>query len=70
MAKGITEPIQLLAEGTENIASGNLDYRIDIATVGDDEISRLVRSFNNMTEDIQKSRIERDLAYRSLRESL
>jgi two-component system nitrogen regulation sensor histidine kinase NtrY len=69
MAKGLTEPIQLLAEGTEMVASGNLDYRIDIEDLGDDELSTVVRSFNKMTEDIQKNRTDLDQAYRSLRET-
>ncbi len=68
MAKGITEPIQLLSEGTDNVASGNLDYRIDVGKVRDDEMSRVLYSFNRMTEDIRKSRNERDQAYKSLRE--
>ncbi len=68
MAKGITEPIQLLSEGTDNVSSGNLDYRIDVGKVRDDEMSRVLYSFNRMTEDIQKSRNERDQAYKRLRE--
>ncbi|MFO8058767.1 MAG: ATP-binding protein [bacterium] len=68
MAKGITEPIQLLSEGTAKVASGNLDYRIDVGKVGDDEMSRVLQSFNKMTDDLQKSRNERDQAYKRLRE--
>jgi len=56
IAKGITVPIQLLAEGTEQVASGNLDYRIEQES--SDEIGTLVRSFNKMTEDLKSSRKE------------
>jgi two-component system nitrogen regulation sensor histidine kinase NtrY len=52
LARQITVPIQRLAEGTREIAGGNLDYRVD-ATAGD-EIGVLIRSFNRMTEDLQR----------------
>ncbi|HUT53996.1 MAG TPA: ATP-binding protein [bacterium] len=69
MAKGITEPIQLLAEGTAMVSSGNLDYRIEVAAEGDDEISTLVRSFNKMTGDLGKSRAELQETYQNLAKS-
>ncbi|OIP88009.1 MAG: hypothetical protein AUK24_08715 [Syntrophaceae bacterium CG2_30_49_12] len=53
LAKGITVPIQDLAEATRKIAQGNLDHRINIKA--DDEIGILVDSFNQMTEDLKKS---------------
>lgn len=53
LAKGITEPIQDLAEATHKIAEGNLDYQINI--VAEDEIGVLVKSFNQMTKDLKKS---------------
>ncbi|MBI5286435.1 MAG: HAMP domain-containing protein [Deltaproteobacteria bacterium] len=58
LAKGITVPIQELAEGTHQVASGNLDYRIEGSS--SDEIGVLVKSFNKMTEDLKagKSRLE------------
>ena len=56
LAKGITIPIQQLAEGTHEVAHGNLDYRID--TSGDDEIGALVASFNQMTEDLKHTNSE------------
>ena len=54
LAKGITIPIQQLAEGTERIASGDLDFHIDIAAK--DEIGKLVSSFNKMTDDLKVSK--------------
>jgi len=56
IAKGITGPIRLLAEGTQEVASGNLDYRIEMDTT--DEIGVLVRSFNKMTGDLKQIRQE------------
>jgi len=56
LARGITGPIKLLAEGTQAIARGNLTY--EIPPVGDDEIGQLVGSFNRMTTDLRTSRAE------------
>ena len=53
LAKGITVPLQALAEGTEAIARGNLDYQID--QVANDEFGVLVTSFNKMTRDLKAS---------------
>jgi len=54
LAKGITVPIQELAEGTNEVANGNLDFKIDLES--SDEIGTLVSSFNKMTEDIKVSK--------------
>ena len=54
LARGITEPLQDLAEGTRALAQGNLDYRIDV--MADDEIGVLVDSFNRMTSDLKMSK--------------
>jgi two-component system nitrogen regulation sensor histidine kinase NtrY len=56
LAKGITVPIQELAEGTEKVAQGNLDFRI--STESRDEIGTLVESFNRMTHDLKLSKAE------------
>jgi two-component system nitrogen regulation sensor histidine kinase NtrY len=53
LAKGITEPVQDLAEATRRIAAGDLDHQIDLA--GDDEIGVLGQSFNAMTRELKKS---------------
>ena len=53
VAAGITVPIKLLAEGTVEVARGNLDYRIDEKS--GDEIGMLVESFNRMTADLKQS---------------
>ena len=56
MARRITVPIQELAEGTRAVASGNLDYRVQVEA--DDEIGILVDSFNRMTGDLGRSEVE------------
>ncbi len=53
LAKGITVPIQDLAEATEEIAKGNLGHQIDV--VADGEIGVLVDAFNQMTKDLKAS---------------
>ena len=54
LAKGITVPIQDLAEATRRIAQGDLNHQIDISA--DDEIGVLVTSFNQMTKDLKRSK--------------
>ena len=54
LAKGITDPIQDLVQATNRITQGDLDSRIDIEA--DDEIGTLVKSFNQMTKDLKKSK--------------
>ena len=58
LAKGITVPIQRLAEGTHEVAHGNWDYQIEAS--GDDEIGTLVDSFNQMTRDLKQINLEVD----------
>lgn len=54
LAKGITVPIQNLAEATNRITMGDLNTHIDVEA--DDEIGVLVKSFNQMTRDLKKSK--------------
>lgn len=56
MAREITDPLQSLAKGTQQIASGNLDVFVD--PVGEDELADLVRSFNKMAADLRQGRDE------------
>ncbi len=56
LAKGITTPIQHLAEGIREVAAGNLTYRIE--TASDDEMGILVDSFNRMIMDLKKKGVE------------
>ncbi len=65
IAREITVPIFELAEGTHAVASGNLNYRIDVAS--NDEIGLLVKSFNRMTEDLRAGKTRLEEANLSLR---
>jgi len=56
LAKDITVPIKDLAEATHRIATGDLNFRIQMKAA--DEIGTLVQAFNQMTEDLQVSRSE------------
>jgi len=56
LARGITVPFQKLVEGTREVASGNLDYRVEVKA--DDEIKILVDSFNQMTSDLRQNKQE------------
>ena len=56
MARGITVPIQRLAEGTRAVAQGDLDHRIE--GEGEDEVGTLVTAFNSMTADLKRNRTE------------
>jgi len=56
LAKDITVPIKELGEATHRIASGDLNFRIQMKAA--DEIGMLVQSFNQMTGDLQVSRTE------------
>jgi two-component system nitrogen regulation sensor histidine kinase NtrY len=51
LARQITVPVQLLAEGTEEVARGNLDVSLDYRS--SDEFGTLVASFNRMTADLK-----------------
>jgi signal transduction histidine kinase/DNA-binding response OmpR family regulator len=61
----ITEPILQLAGLAERV-SMNEDYTLRAVAVGDDELGKLVGSFNQMLERIQ----ERDAALNSVKEDL
>ncbi len=54
LSKLVTRPLSALAEATEEISRGRLDYRVEIKS--GDEIGDLVRSFNRMAEDLETSR--------------
>src|SRR5919106_1644625 len=56
LSKGITVPIQKLAEGTHQVAQGNWDYKIEAG--GDDEIGVLMSAFNQMTADLKQIKLE------------
>ncbi len=68
LAKNITGPIKELAEGTLEVARGNLDVRIAIDKA-DDEIGSLVESFNKMTQDLKTSQSQLELTNKNLQDT-
>jgi two-component system OmpR family sensor kinase len=59
LARSIAGPIVRLTRGTEAIARGQYDHRVQAG--GADEIDRLAKSFNTMAEQVQNSRqMEKD----------
>lgn len=48
----LTEPLQKLRKGAEEVGSGNLDYVVDVKT--NDEFGSLARSFNTMAADLRE----------------
>ena len=66
LSKVITVPITSLANATEQIAQGNLDFQIEPAA--DDEIGVLVDSFNKMTCDLRVSHEKVEQTTRHLRD--
>ncbi|HEY0323013.1 MAG TPA: ATP-binding protein [Pyrinomonadaceae bacterium] len=54
LGRGIATPIQALAEASNEVASGNLSYRV--TTFADDELALLVARFNQMTAQLEENR--------------
>lgn len=51
MAERVTRPIRQLADGVQEIATGNLEKKVEIHT--GDEIEHLADCFNTMTDELQ-----------------
>ena len=64
LSKLVTRPVAALAEATQEISRGRLDYRVEIHAA--DEIGDLVRSFNRMAEELETSRHQIDASSREL----
>ena len=54
LSKLVTRPVAALAEATQEISRGNLDYRVHVNAA--DELGELVHSFNRMAEELESSR--------------
>jgi PAS domain S-box-containing protein len=64
LSKLVTRPVVALAEATQEISRGRLDYRVEIRAA--DEIGDLVQSFNRMAEELESSRRQIDASSREL----
>lgn len=52
LARNITAPVAKLVEGTQQVAAGNFEYRLDVRS--DDEIGNLASSFNTMIQGLRE----------------
>jgi two-component system nitrogen regulation sensor histidine kinase NtrY len=64
LSKLVTKPLSALAEATQEISRGRLDYRVDVNSA--DEIGDLVRSFNRMAEELEFSRLQIESSRRQI----
>ena len=55
-SRNLTRPLRRLHEGTEEITKGNLNYKVGTAST--DEVGQLSRAFDEMTNNMKKSREE------------
>ncbi|MEN8232198.1 MAG: ATP-binding protein [Thermodesulfobacteriota bacterium] len=67
IAQGLTGPIGKLATATRRVAEGELDFVLEKES--DDEMGLLVGSFNQMTRDLQTSKIQLESVNVALQES-
>ena len=56
LSRLVTRPVVALAEATQEISKGNLNYRVEVQAA--DELGDLVRSFNAMAGELEISRHE------------
>jgi two-component system, NtrC family, nitrogen regulation sensor histidine kinase NtrY len=54
LSKLVTRPVTALAEGTQAISAGRLDYRVEVSA--GDELGQLVGSFNSMAAELESNR--------------
>ena len=68
LAKQVPVPIQALAEGTREVSAGNFEYQVPEQV--QDELGRLVRSFNTMTTQLRDNRTQIDEFTRNLQQAV
>lgn len=61
----MTRPVRRLAAAAEQVASGNLDVRLDVDSC--DEIGQLSESFNDMTDSLRRARDKMEIQAEQLR---
>jgi two-component system nitrogen regulation sensor histidine kinase NtrY len=58
LARGVTGPLRALAQGTGDVARGNLDVEVQVDT--DDEVGLVVDSFNQMIRELRDARTDNE----------
>ncbi len=56
LARELTIPLERLVTATQHISEGNLDF--EVLNPGNDEIAHLTSSFNHMTAELKRHRVE------------
>ncbi|HWR37681.1 MAG TPA: ATP-binding protein [Clostridia bacterium] len=64
LSKMVTRPVSALALATQEISSGRLDYRVEVAA--GDELAELVGSFNRMAAELESNRRQIEASSRDL----
>jgi hypothetical protein len=64
LSRLVTRPVVALAEATQEISRGNLDYRVEVPAA--DELGDLVRSFNQMAGELSSNRLKLETASHEL----
>ena len=67
LSKFVTRPVAALAEATEEISRGRLDYRISV--YAGDELGKLIQSFNRMAGDLETSQRQIEASRQELSEA-
>jgi nitrogen fixation/metabolism regulation signal transduction histidine kinase len=63
----VTRPVIALAQATQEISSGRLDYRVEVQA--GDELGTLVKSFNKMASELESNRRQIDASQKQLAEA-
>lgn len=68
MLRSLRDPLHKLIKGTQKLAQGDLDFRLD--DLSDDEIGKLGSAFNRMAKDLQErdSTLKQEIAERKKKE--
>ena len=66
LARELTVPLERLVTATQRIREGNLDF--EVINPGNDEIATLTGSFNDMTAELKRHRVELEATNRALAE--
>ncbi|MBI3542552.1 MAG: HAMP domain-containing protein [Deltaproteobacteria bacterium] len=66
IARELTVPLERLVQATQRIRGGNLDF--EVINPGNDEIATLTGSFNDMTAELKRHRVELEATNRALAE--
>ena len=67
LAKQVTVPIQALVKATHEISGGNLSHRVGARA--DDELGKLILSFNEMTRQLEENRYALERAAQDLKKA-